>query len=76
MVKVFESSDLGKFAIAKSLLDANNIDFIVSGEGLQDIIGADRIGGFNIITGPAQIAVPDDEAESALELLADLQDDK
>jgi hypothetical protein len=72
MIIVYVTSDLGRFEIAKSLLKANGIDFVVSGEALQDIIGGGRIGGINIMTGPAQIAVSEDDAEDARELLADL----
>jgi hypothetical protein len=75
MINVYATSDLLKFEIAKSILSGSGIKFIVSGERLQDIIGAGRIGGFNILTGPAQLAVPDDQAKSARELLADLLDD-
>ena len=71
MIIVFETSDLGRFEIAKSLLNASGIAFVVSGEALQDIIGS-RIGGLNIPIGAAKLAVSADDAEAARELLADV----
>jgi hypothetical protein len=76
MVIVLQSSDLGKFTIAKSLLEANGIDFVTSGERLQDIIGGGRLGGTNIAAGPAQLEVREDQAEQARELLADILEDE
>ena len=72
MVIVFQSSDYGLFSIAKSLLEANGIDFITSGESLQDVIGGGRLGGANIVAGPAQLLVPEDQLDRARELLAEL----
>jgi len=76
MVVVLQTSDLGKFTIAKSLLQANGIDFVTPGESLQDVIGGGRLGGTNIVTGPAQLAVREDQAEQAQELLADILEDE
>ena len=76
LVIVLQTSDLGKFTFAKSLLEANGIDFVTSGERLQDIIGGGRLGGTNIVAGPAQLAVYEDQAEQARELLADIQEDE
>jgi len=76
MVIVLHTSDLGKFTIAKSLLEANGINFVTSGEQLQDIIGGGRLGGMNIVAGPAQLAVHEDQAEQARELLADILEDE
>ncbi len=75
MVIVFQTSDFGLFEIAKSLLEANDIDFITSKEPLQDVIGGGRMGGFNIVAGPAQLAVHENQLELAQELLADLDPD-
>ena len=72
MVVVFESGDLGRFEIAKSLLQANGITFAVSGEILQDLVGGGRIGGANVLTGPARLGVAEEDAEKARELLSDL----
>jgi hypothetical protein len=72
MVIVLRTSDLGRFTIAKSLLEANGIDFVTAGEPLQDIIGGGRLGGTNIAAGPAQLAVRENQAEQVRELLADI----
>ncbi len=76
MAIVFETSDYGLFEMAKSLLQANAIDFVTSKESLQDVIGGGRMGGLNIVAGPAQLAVPENQLERARELLADLDPDR
>lgn len=75
MVVVFETSDFTLFEMAKSLLKANGIDFMTAKESLQDVIGGGRMGGLNIIAGPAQLSVPESEVERAQELLAELGPD-
>lgn len=39
LVRVFTTSDAGVIAVAKSLLDAEEIDCFVRGDGLQDLFG-------------------------------------
>jgi hypothetical protein len=75
MVVVFETSDFTLFEMAKSLLKANAIEFMTAKESLQDLIGGGRMGGLNIIAGPAQLSVPESEVERAQELLAELGPD-
>jgi hypothetical protein len=72
MVVILRTSDLVRFELAKSILQANGIQFITRGEGLQDIIGAGRLGGGNIAAGPAELAVSADDVEQAQELLGEL----
>ncbi len=76
MVIAFETSDFALFEMAKSLLRANGIDFITTKEPLQDVIGGGRMGGSNIVAGPAQLSVPENEVERARELLTDLNPDR
>jgi hypothetical protein len=73
LVTVFEESDPGSLALAHSLLDDAGIPHIGAGEGLQDLFGLGRIGGFSIVAGPVQIQVPESRAQEAQELLSDLE---
>jgi hypothetical protein len=73
LTPVFSSGDPALIALAKSLLEGEGIDYLVRGEGVQDLFGGGRIGaGFNIVTGPAQFVVREDDAQRARELLGDL----
>ena len=56
-------------AFAKSLLEAENIDYFVRGEGLQDLFGLGRLTTFNFAMGPAEFLVRADDADRARELL-------
>jgi hypothetical protein len=69
LVRVLATGDAGVIAIARSLLDGEEIDFYVSGDGLQDLFGVGRIAGFSFATGPAEFWVREDDAERARELL-------
>jgi hypothetical protein len=73
LVTVFASGDSAKILVAKMLLEASEIPFVVVGDGLQDLFGIGRLtGGTNFITGPVQIRVIDADAEDALDVLADM----
>ena len=73
LVTVFESGDIGLFALAKAALDRAGIRYIAQGEGLQDLFGMGRIGsGFNQITGPPRLRVTAENAERAREILREL----
>ena len=70
---VLSTGDAGLIALAKSLLDAEGIEYLVRGEGLQDLFGGGRLGaGYSILVGPAEFIVRENDAERARELLADL----
>jgi hypothetical protein len=69
LVSVLTTGDPALIAVAQSLLDAEGIDYFVRGEGLQDLFGAGRIGGFNFAIGAAQLFVRSEDADRARELL-------
>jgi hypothetical protein len=73
LVPVFESSDWAMILVARSLLDGSGIPHLVKNDLLQDLMGMGRIGGGNLITGPAAIVVREDDAKAASELLEDLR---
>ena len=70
---VLTTGDPGVIAVAKSLLEAEGIEYLVRAEGLQDLFGGGRLGaGYNLLAGPAEFVVREDDAARARELLADL----
>lgn len=73
LVRIFTTGDQGLIAIAKSLLEAEEIDFFVRGDGLQNLFGYGVVsGGFNFIVGPAEFWVREEDAERAVEVLQGL----
>ena len=75
LVPVFQTADAGLIALAKSLLGGEGIDYLVRGEGVQDLFGWGRFGsGFNPITGSPVFCVRQEDAERAQELLKDLRE--
>ena len=74
LVTVFETGDPTLVALARSILDSAQIEFVAKGDGLQDLFGLGRFpGGTNLVTGPVGFQVQPDDAEKAKSLLSDLQ---
>jgi L-cysteine desulfidase len=74
-VTVFESGHEGLIALAKSMLDEANIEYVVKGEGVENLLGVGVMGtGYNPITGAVQIQVLENNAEQARLLLKDLKE--
>ena len=72
-VTVFESGDPSLIALAWSLLDSAEIPFMTKGEGVQDLIGWGRMpGSFNVVVGPVEFQVNEEDAEEARTLLEGL----
>jgi len=65
---VLVSSDINKTLIAQSLLKESGIEYYVKDDHLQHVIGF----GFNDITGPIKIRVPEAKFEEASEILKEL----
>jgi hypothetical protein len=72
LVRVFATGDMGLIAIAKSLLEAETIDYFVRGDGLQDLFGLGRTTGYSFAMGPAEFWVRAEDADNARVLLQDL----
>lgn len=73
LVTVFASGDAAQLAVAKLVLESEGIPFVTLGEGVQDLFGIGRLfGGLNLVTGPVQIRVREEDAALALELLRPL----
>jgi putative signal transducing protein len=76
-VTVLETGDPGLLAVAKSLLESAEIHYFAKGEAVQDLFGIGRFGaGFNAFTGPVQLQVAFSDADEAIRLLRDLQDEQ
>lgn len=69
LVPVLATGDAGVIAVAQSLLEAEEIDYFVRGDGLQDLFGLGRMTGFSFAMGPAEFLVRADDADRARELL-------
>lgn len=73
LVTVYEVGDPAFIALAQSLLNDAGIQHFELRDSIQDLFGAGRLGGFNIVAGPVQIQVPASRAEEARELLQELE---
>lgn len=73
LVRVFATGDAGQIALARSLLQAEEIDVLVRGDGLQDLFGWGRITPFNYVVGPAEFWVREEDAARAADLLRGLE---
>ncbi len=72
-VCVFKTLNATQLLIAKSFLEEAGISYSVLGERTQHLFGIGTIGtGFNVITGQTQIFVLESDAESARQLLKEL----
>lgn len=74
METVYISADAALIAMAKSLLEDAQIEYFAKGEAIQDLFGAGRLGGFNILCGPVEFGVAAEDAPAARELLSHLED--
>lgn len=76
LVTVFRTGSAVLIAVAKAALDAEEIRYVVTGEGVQDLFGVGRFpAGYNAVTGPIRIQVAAENAELAREALAGIGDD-
>jgi Putative prokaryotic signal transducing protein len=73
LVPVFASGEMALIAVAKSLLDAERIDYFVKGEGLQNLFGLGSATGYSFAMGPAEFWVRAEDQARARELLRDLK---
>lgn len=69
LVPVLATGDPGVIAFVKSLLEGEEIDYFVRGDGLQDMFGPARMTGFNVAMGPAEFLVRSTDADRARNLL-------
>ena len=72
LVCVLETGDPAEMAFVESLLLEAGIEYTKQGDRVQDLFGIGRLGGFNVLTGPARLLVAQEHAEAAEEILRDL----
>ncbi|MGH9338891.1 MAG: DUF2007 domain-containing protein [Acidobacteriota bacterium] len=73
LITVLKTGDPVLLMTAKSILEQEGIDYVVSGEGLQDLFGGGRLGvGYNPITGPIRLRVHRQDEPAVRKLFADL----
>jgi hypothetical protein len=72
LVTLLRTGDVNELAFAEAVLTDADIPFVKKGEGVQDLFALGRVGmGFNPITGPILLLVPEEHAEEAARLLAE-----
>jgi len=76
LIIVFRTTDAVLLAVAKAVLESEQIRYVVDGEGLQDLVGIGRFpSGYNTVTGPVRIQVTAENAARARNALAGLGDE-
>lgn len=77
LVTVFDTGEPADVLVAKSLLEAEGIEYFAKDEGVQDLFGAGRLGsGFNVMAGQVEIQVRPEDADRARQLLERLDEDE
>ncbi|HET7217693.1 MAG TPA: DUF2007 domain-containing protein [Vicinamibacterales bacterium] len=75
LVSVFATPDQGRIVLAKSLLESEQIDYMVRGEGVQDLFAWGRaLTGFNPVVGSVEFIVRAEDAGRARDLLRSLDE--
>jgi hypothetical protein len=73
LVCVLATGNPALIAFAKSLLEGEGIDYLVKGDGLQDLFGFGRLTNYSFAMGPPEFWVRADDADRVRALLADLK---
>jgi hypothetical protein len=75
LVTVVRVGDPASIAVAKSVLQSAGIDFVTKNEFVQDLFGWGRFpGGTNLVMGPIELQVREEDARDAIELLRGIED--
>ncbi len=72
LVKIFESADPGLTAIIKSILDDASIEYHVTGDNMQSILGAKFEFAFGADIGNVVFMVREEDVSTATELLKEV----
>ena len=72
-VKIFESADPNLTVIIKSVLEDAGIKYFVPGDNMQSLLGGKFSFAFNADIGNAQFLVSEEDAETAKELLKEIE---
>lgn len=71
-ITILKTGNQVKISMAKAILDAENIVYLVKNEIVQDLFGLGKVGGYNYLLGPMELQVENDRVEEAKKLLANL----
>ncbi|MFL6247911.1 MAG: putative signal transducing protein [Thermoanaerobaculia bacterium] len=74
LTRVYMGSNPAIVPLIESLLADAGIEFMKKFDGVQDFFAAGRLLGLNQIVGPVEFWVREDDAEQALELLAEIDE--
>ncbi len=75
LVLVFKTGEAAVIPVAQSLLEAADIQYLLRGDGLQDLFGWGRLFvPYNFVVGPAEFWVCEDDADQAREILTRLNE--
>jgi len=75
LVTVVRVGDPASIAVAKSVLQSAGIDFVTKNEYVQDLFGWGRFPrGANLVMGPIELQVREQDAHDAIELLKGIDD--
>ena len=75
LVTVLNAADEVEVSLATSLLETAQIRHLAKGEGLQDLFGIGRVGGFNAMVGPVEIQVLPEDAHAARKVLKKMHEE-
>ena len=70
LVTVLSTPNAGEIALVRSLLEEADIPFMVKNEGVQDLFGLGRLGGYNPFMGSVHFRVKRIDIEIARQALA------
>jgi hypothetical protein len=73
LVRVFVTGEMGRYTVAKSLLDREAIEYVVRNETVKNVLGWSPTGNFDLF--PAEFWVRSEDAARARLLLRRLDED-
>ena len=75
LITVFATGNKAVIGVAKSILDDAGIKYFAKNEGIENLFGLGVFGtGYNILTGPIELQVLEENENEAKELLKDLSE--
>ena len=66
LVTIYKPKDRAEYYVISGLLDSAGIEYFSLNEGVQKLIGAGEIGGFNIATGAIEIKVSEENIKKVI----------
>ena len=69
LVTIYKPKDRAEYYVITGLLDSAGIEYFSLNEGVQNLIGAGEIGGFNVAAGAIEIQVAEGDVDKAIKLI-------